>query len=263
MNATKVKTSATTVRFVFLSMIFSFLIIFNGCLKNRMPSEPIPVDRPQVNNSKPANAQLIVPTTSQIEMYFTQRMDLNTMQDRFVVQDITGSPVTGTFSENDTTVIFTPSQLLNKSSVYKILLKGRVRDIYANSIQYDNRAILDDTTVILSNWFYTEGMYSDNGFNHIFVRDRSKNSIYVLTYLDSMVYKISSFSVPLDMLIPGNGSFLLVSNSGKNELDFVNIQTNQVEKSISMPQNPSSIISDDNYAYVVSDYGKAISKSIF
>ena len=260
MNATKVKISANTIRFVFISMIFSFLIIFSGCLKNRMPSEPIPVDRPQVNNSKPSNAQLIVPTTSQIEMYFTQRMDLSTMQDRFVVQDLTGNPVTGTFSENDTTVIFTPSQVLNKSSVYKILLKGRVRDIYDNSIQYDNRAILDDTTVILSNWFYTEGMYSDNGFNHIFVRDKSKNSIYVLTYLDSMVYKISSFSVPLDMLVISNGTFLLVSNSGKNELDFVNIQTNQVEKSISMPQNPSSIISDGNYAYVVSDYGKAISK---
>lgn len=260
MNINRTILSKIILRLVILPGIISSAISFNGCMKERMPSEPTPITRPLFNASSPANAQLIVPISTSIKLNFTEKMDLNTMPGRFIIQDPAGNPVSGTFSSNDTTVIFTPTQLLNKSSIYQIILKGRVRDIYENSIQYNNRDILDDTTIIVSNWFYTEGTYSENGFNHIFVRDRLKGNIYVFSYLDSLISTIPTFSAPLGMFTIPDGSYLLVSNTGKNELDFVNTQTNQNDKSISLPQNPSSIIVNGNYAYVVSDYGKAITK---
>ena len=260
MNTIKARNSIGNIKLLVLLGIVGFMLVFYGCMKNRMPGEPTPVDRPQVNNSNPPNAQLIFPVNSLIKLYFTEKMDLNTMPNRFIVQDINGDSLTGSYSRSDTAVVFTPEESLNKSTVYRIILKGRVRDIYENSIQFNSRAILDDTTVILSHWFYTEGAYSENGFNHIYVRDRSQNNIYVYSYLDSLISTIPSLSAPQGMTVSPDGSYLLVSNTGKNELDFINSSTFQVDNKVSLPQNPSSIITNSNYAYVVSDYGKAITK---
>ena len=245
---------------IILAGIGIIVLAFAGCMRNREPSEPTPITRPKVYSTTPANGQLKLPLDTKIKVLFTEKMDLNSFGNRLILEDYAGNTVDGTYSSVDTSIIFSPLQPLNTSTYYRIILKGRVRDIYENSIEYDSRAVLDDTTIIVSNWFYTMGKYSDNGYYHIYVRDRQKGSIYTYSYLDSLTATTSSFSAPLGMNISTDGSYILVSNTGKNEIDFVSTSSGNIEQTLSVPQNPSTIVVNDKYAYVVSDYGKAITK---
>lgn len=240
--------------------ISTFMLAYTGCMRNREPTEPTPIARPKANATSPASGTLKIPLDTKITVSFTEAMDINTFANHFYVEDYTGKKVDGTLSSVDTNIVFTSLQPLEGSTLYRVILKGRVRDIYENSIEYNSRAILDDTTTIISNWFYTVGKYSENGYYHIFVRDRQKGSIYTYSYLDSLASTVGQFNAPLGMNVSSDGSYLIVSNTGNNEIDLVSTSSGQTDQKISVPQNPSTIVVSGDYAYVVSDYGKAITK---
>jgi hypothetical protein len=235
-------------------------LVYNGCMRDREPTAPSPLNRPvMTNNSKPANAELNVPVNSSIKIYFTEKMDVNTLPGNFIVKDNNGETVQGTYSVQDTAAIFTPVAPLKKSSIYHVTLKGRLRDIYRNSISLNGYPVYDDTTEIFSDWFFTEGKYSENGFNPIYIADKS--NLYLFGKLDS-IYSTIPYSPAIisGAAITKDGSYLLVSIEAKNRVDFINLKTNTLEKSLTVASNPQSIAVSNDYAYVVCVNGKAIEK---
>jgi DNA-binding beta-propeller fold protein YncE len=235
-------------------------LVYNGCMRDREPTAPSPLTRPvMTNNSKPANAELYVPVNSSIKIYFTEKIDLNTLPGRLIVKDNNGETVQGTYSVQDTAAIFTPVSGLNKSTIYRVTLKGRLRDIYGNSISLSGYPVYDDTTVIYSDWFFTEGKYSEHGFNPIYIVDKA--NIFLFGKLDS-IYSTIPYSPEIisGAAVTADGSYLLVSIEAKNRVDFINLNTNSIESSITVSSNPQSIAVCNDYAYVVCVNGKAIEK---
>ena len=234
--------------------------VFNGCLKDREPTAPSPLERPMVtNNSQPSNAEFNVPVTSGVKVYFTEEMDVTTLPNRYILQNFNGAVIPGTYSVKDTAAIFTPSQPLAHSCIYKVTVKGRVRDIYRNSIAFDGYPVYSDTVLLFSDWFYTAGKYSENGYNRIYSADKS--NVYVLGDLNSVVATIPySPAILSGFAVTKTGSYLLTSIEAKNRLDFINLNTNAVEKSITLSANPQSIVAGTDYAYVVCVNGQAIEK---
>jgi DNA-binding beta-propeller fold protein YncE len=235
-------------------------LVYNGCMRDREPTAPSPLTRPvMTNNSKPANAELNVPVNSSIKIYFTEKMDVNTLPNRLIVKDNNGETIQGTYSVQDTTAIFTPVAELKKSTIYRVTLKGRLRDIYRNSISFNGYPVYDDTTIIYSDWFFTEGKYSENGFNPIYIADKS--NIYLFGKLDS-IYSTIAYSPAIisGAAVTPDGSYLLVSIEAKNQVDFINLKTNTLETSVTVSGNPQSIAVINDYAYVVCVNGKAIEK---
>ncbi len=234
--------------------------VFNGCVKDREPTAPSPLTRPEITaNSLPSNAELNVPVTSGVQVYFTEKMDVTTLPNRYILQNFNGDVIPGTYSVRDTAAIFTPTQPLAQASIYKATIKGRVRDIFRNSISLDGYPVYNDTVVIFSNWFYTAGKYSENGFNRLYTADKS--NIYVIGNLDSVVAAIPySPAILSGFAVTKTGSYLLTSIEAKNRVDFISLNTNKVEKSITVSANPQSIVTGTDYAYVACVNGQAIEK---
>jgi hypothetical protein len=256
----KLKISGTNTRYIFRMMLpAAFVFILSSCMQDREPTAPTPVTRPALtNNYQPGNGQLSVARNALLKIFFTNQMDVNTISDRLFLEDNNGNKIAGTYSSEGTAAVFTPSQPLNSSSIYKFSLKGRVRDIYGNSIYYNGGAVLNDTTVLLSGWFYTEGGYSEGGFNRVYAADKTK--IFVIDSVNSPAGTIESAGIITGSSITGDGLYLLASIGSSNKVDFINLQTKQVETELTVSANPQMIAVHGNYAYVICVNGKAVEK---
>ncbi|NCQ18862.1 MAG: hypothetical protein COZ80_02675 [Ignavibacteria bacterium CG_4_8_14_3_um_filter_37_9] len=246
--------------FVYLVLVIPMqLIIFSGC-KDREPTAPIEINRPKSYGIEPKDGSLIIPVSTDIKMYFTEKMNLSTFNGRFILKDFYGNYVDGGFSSIDSVVIFQPKSPLKKSSIYFAELKGRVRDANNNSIELGNEGVFVDSASIFSTWFYSEGDYSYNGFYNVYLRDRKDGSIRTFSYLDSLVNKTSGFSAPQGIAVSQDGKYILVANTGKNEVQIINTSSFAIEKTITVASVPSSIVCYSVFAYVISEGGKAITK---
>lgn len=247
--------------FICLFVITKIILIFiAGCTKDREPTAPIEIQRPKALFITPSSGKLIVPKNEKIKMFFDEQMDLSTFPGHFTLKDLQGNNIDGSFSNDDSIVIFSPFSALNTSSFYFAELRGRVRDVNRNSIELNNEAILNDTTLLLSTWFYTEGDYSNGGFYNIYIRDKKEGRIIFLSNLDSVLIPITSLSTPEGLIISDDGNYLIISNTNKNEVIIASAQNGAIIKNIPVAINPISCVTYSNYAFVISVNGKAISK---
>lgn len=175
--------------------VISISFIFYSCVPDRMPSEPVEIDRPIFAKFEMGSTNLNVPLNSPITIYYNEVMDLNSFAGHFTVASSSGE-IKGTFSYGaaDTIVVFTPSGSYNPAEYYEMTLTGGVRDINGNSV---TSPVGED--VPQKGWFFTSGEYSNNGFPYVFIRDKSnRNNVYRLGSLN--LYKDS-------MLIPGTADY--------------------------------------------------------
>lgn len=170
-------------------LIICLGVTFYSCMPDRMPSEPVEIDRPVFNKFEMgAQSNLNVPPNAQIILYYNEPMNLQSFADHFTVASINGE-IPGNFSYGaaDTIVVFTPSGNYNPAEYYEMTLTGGVRDIHGNSVA---SPIGED--IPQKGWFFTTGEYSSGGFPLIFIRDKSnRNNVYRLgnlnVYRDSMI----------------------------------------------------------------------------
>lgn len=240
-------------------VITAIILCVSGCMKDREPTAPTPITRPLItNNTDPVNGGLNIKTNSPVKIIFTQAMDPNSLVNRFIVEDYSGKKIDGNYSIQDAAAVFTPLKAFERSSIYKVMLKGRVRDANQNSIYYNGSPVLDDTTVIFSGWFFTEGDYSEGGFNRIYAADKS--NIFVYDSLDRLQKTIKYSSLMTGYSIAEDASYLLVSVGSNNKVDFINLNTNEIESSVAVSQNPQTLAVKGSFAYAVCPNAKAIEK---
>jgi len=247
--------------FIFLFVLTNIILIFiTGCTKDREPTAPNEIQRPKSLFITPSAGKLAVSKNEKIKMIFDEQMDLSTFPGHFTLKDLQGNNIDGSFSKDDSTVIFSPFSALSKSSFYFAELRGRVRDVNRNSIELNNEAILNDTTLLLSTWLYTEGDYSNGGFYNVYVRDKKDGQIIFLSNLDSVLNPITSLSTPEGLIISDDGNYLIISNTNKNEVIIASAQNGSIIKNIPVAINPTSCVTHGNYTFVINVNGKAISK---
>lgn len=255
----KLKIVASHYILILCLFVFVSFIMLNGCMKDWEPSSPTPIDRPSLTAvTQPGNGELKVASNASLKIFFSAQMDVESFKDRLVFEDNNNNKIAGAYSAEGTAVVFTPSQPLNKNSIYKFTLKGRVRDIYGNSIYHNGNPVLNDTTLLFSGWFYTEGGYSDGGFNRVYSADKTK--IFIVDSLNSPGETIESSGLMTGSAITEDGLYMLVSIGSSNKIDFINLQTKQIESSLNVSANPQMIGVHGNYAYVICVNGKAIEK---
>jgi sugar lactone lactonase YvrE len=247
-------------RIVALLIVVFLASVFIQCTKDREPTAPTEIQRPKSLAITPVAGDLAIPIDAKIDMVFDEPMDLSTFPGHFTLKDLNGNLIDGSFSPNDSIVLFTPFSPLNKSSFYFTELRGRVRDSHRNSIEFNNEPILDDTTLLLSSWFYTEGDYSSGGYYNIYVRDKKDGRIVFLSNLDSVLNPVTSLSSPEGLALSDDGNHLIISNTSKNEVVIASAVDGSILKTIAVAANPTSCVSLGNYAYIVSVNGRVISK---
>jgi YVTN family beta-propeller protein len=221
------------------------------CLPDREPTAPVEIARPMVLKIQPEPGSVVVPSTGSIQMVFDDVMDISSFEGRFFLRDYSGTVVPGTFRGVDTTVLFTPSQALAPSSIFTAELQGGVRDKNGNTIQQESVPVYSDTSTLLSTWFYSEGGYSQNGFTHLYLRDRKEGSVRVFGSFDSLLTTVGGFTNPEGMALSPNGGLLFVSNRTTNRVDVVNTGTNAVVARLATAAGPSSIVTYGDTAYVL------------
>jgi YVTN family beta-propeller protein len=222
-----------------------------GCLPEREPTAPVEIQRPEPKSIEPAAASLVVPRTTSVTMRFDDRMDPASFTGRFVLRPLFGMPATGELRVQDTVVTFLPTLPLESGTVYEASLRGSVRDANGNTLQMNSVPVLDDTTLILSTWFYTEGDYSSGGYHRVYLRDRKEGNVRVYGTLDSLETTVGGFTAPEAMALSPDGSLLFLSNTGADRVDVVNTATNTPAGQITVPDYPSSMAVSGGSLWVI------------
>jgi hypothetical protein len=108
-------------------------------------------------------------------MVFNETMELSTFPANFTLESLQGV-IPGTFSHQDSIVVFMPSEDMAAAAYYEATIRGGVRDANGNTLTLDTEWKADT-------WFFTAGQYSENGFPHVFIADRSFDKSSSLTAL--------------------------------------------------------------------------------
>ncbi len=240
-------------------LTFSALLT-SGCMKDRLPTEPVEIERPVVRAALPDAGSLNVAQQTPITIAFDKPMNLPSFAGHFKLTDTDGSMAETVITGKDTTVIFTPAAALKKATIYTGELRGRVRDYHNNSIGVNNEGVFDDTTLLASLWFYTAGDYSNGGYYPVYSRDRKAGTIRVLNFLDTVVASFTGLNAPEGFAVSTDGQSLVVSNSGANQVLILNSTTGAVEATIAVPLHPSTVVINGNYAWVICVDGKSLCK---
>jgi DNA-binding beta-propeller fold protein YncE len=234
--------------------------VLAGCLPDRGPTAPVSIERPNPKYMSPGSGELIVPRVAPVRMAFTEPMDLNTFPGHFVLRDFSGIAVSGSFSAHDTSVLFLPTQQLQPSALYEATLRGRVRNARNMTVQLNNEPVFDDTTLLMTTWFYTEGAYSDNGFFPVYLRDRKEEKVRFFGHLDSALTTAPTPGAPEGMAVTADGSWIYVAGTTQDNVLVVNTQTAVVDKAISVAQYPSAVAAYGTTVAVISINGRALTK---
>ncbi len=236
---------------ILLVVIISFTLI--SCLSDRMPTEPVEINRPNFVEFKLGQSNLNVPLNTQIQMFFNEPMNLNSFAECFKVESISGG-ISGTFSygSSDTVVVFTPSSNYLPAEYYKVYLNGCVMDIHGTSMLSPN-----DEDVPQEDWFFTGGQYSQNGFPYVFLRDKAnKNYIYRIgnlnEYKDQIVLPGSQDYQVSALEIEKNSDNLFVVNlkTTNGLVTVINPATFEILKEIPVGLGPTNISFSNEKAYV-------------
>ncbi|HNY90170.1 MAG TPA: Ig-like domain-containing protein [bacterium] len=236
-----------------------FAMLQAGC-PNREPVAPIEITRPKEKAVIPAAGTLAVPLDASIQFQFTEPMSLPSFTGRILLQSLGGSPLPGSCSQVDSTVFFKPDAPLDKATLYTVELRGGIRDARMNTIEVNSTGAFSDTVVVTSTWFFSAGDYSIGGFNPLYLRDRKEGSLRRFTRLDSLTGSVSGFTAPEDAVVTPDGRYIVVANTGKNEVAFVDASSLALDNKITVAATPSQVEVAGDYLYVISVNGKTISK---
>lgn len=237
-------------------------IIFFGCIPDRMPTAPVEIDRPEFVQFDIGASNLNLALNNQIKMYFNEPMDLNSFPDNMIVESVSGR-IEGSFSygESDTIVIYVPTTNYQPAEYYQVTLNGGVRDINRNSMVSPK-----DEDVPFTNWFFTSGDYSNNGFPYVFVRDKSnRNMIYKVgelnTYLDSVLLPAPDDYQTSSIEVDPNSDRLFVVNLRTSEglVTVINPQDFSIIDQLPVGLGPTNIEFANQKAYVTNTSEKSFS----
>ena len=206
----------------------------------------------------PNIGKLAFPLSGVISMEFDEAMDLESFDGHLLITDNESNLLNGTFSKDGSIIHFTPSIHFSKSTIYNVSLRGGIKDENRNTLQVAGEAIFSDTIEIANTWFYSEGDYSNGGFYNVYLRDRKQGKIYTFKNLVELGTEISSLTAPDGMTISSDGKKMLISNTTKNEVKIVNLDTYENLATLSLAQTPTNIVVYNNLAYVISVNGKKI-----
>jgi hypothetical protein len=212
--------------FTSILLIFSFSFILYSCLPDRMPTEPVEIDRPEFVNFALGESNLNVSLDNQIMMYFNEAMDLNSFPNCFKVESVSGE-IEGKYSygSSDTIVVYTPTSNYKPAEYYQISLTGGARDIHGNSIISPTEEDIPQT-----DWFFTSGEYSNNGFPYVFIRDKSNRNV---------VYRVGNLNIYKDnLLLPGTTDYqtsAIEIEPSSDKLFVVNLKATEGQVSVVDP----------------------------
>jgi hypothetical protein len=245
---------------IILTIGFSFILF--SCLPDRMPTEPVEIERPSFAQFDMGQSNLNVALDNQISMYFNEAMDLSSFPACFKVESVSGE-IKGTFSygASDTIVVFKPSSNYNPAEYYEITLTGGIRDIHQNSVTSPT-----EEDVPQKGWFFTSGEYSTNGFPYVFIRDKANRNI---------IYRLGNLNIYKDNIsIPGSVDYQVSAmevEKNSDKLFIVNLKTTDGLVTIVDPASfsiinqlpvglgPTNIEFSDQKAYVTNLSAKSFS----
>ena len=153
----------------------ALLLAAAGCEPDRLPTAPTEVDRPLLDRQSPlvpTPGALYVDQGASVVLRFNEPMDPTTFEGHFLVRRPDGTVEEGSYAAEGTSVRFTPSAPLQPATRYAVELRGRVKDANGNSIERNGVVVLDDTTLVYRDWFFTEGAYVSDAVQRLFVLDR-------------------------------------------------------------------------------------------
>jgi len=195
-------------------------------------------------------------------MYFNEPMDLSSFPANLIVESVSGR-IEGSFSygDSDTIVIFTPLTNYKPAEYYEVVLKGGIRDKHGNSMVSPNE---EDNP--FTNWFFTSGDYSDNGFPYVFIRDKSnRNLVYRVgdlnTYLDSILLPGSDdYQTSATEIDPNSDNLFIVNLKLTDGLvTIVNPNSFSVINQLPVGLGPTNIEFGNQKAYVTNSSAKSFS----
>ncbi len=235
-----------------------FLLLFlgilaAGCMPDRMPPAPIEHNRPKFRGfAVEDSGAYAVSLRHPFRMHFSEPMMLSTFADNFVLQSPAGV-VAGTFSEQDSTVIFTPSEDMAPANFYTATLRGGVKDKNGNTLTLD-------PNWQVSAWFFTAGRYSENGFPLVFVADRSFDKLYRIGNFEEFLDENANILRPKGMAFTPDGkNLLVVSKQVSGVVYVIDPASFTVVQEVPVGVGPEGIVVGEEKIFVVNVSGRTIS----
>ncbi|MGC8942720.1 MAG: stalk domain-containing protein [Caldisericia bacterium] len=145
------------------------------------------VQNPKILNTKPENNQFDVPINTEIVVKFDRNIDKNSINSKnFIVQEGLNN-VQGNLSYNESefSVVFKPTILLKKGTIYNVTVKKDIKDINGNNLSSDYK-------------FSFKTISSTEDFVNVFF-DRDEgykidlNSCSISNEKDYLIFKINSY----------------------------------------------------------------------
>jgi len=242
---------STKHRFAPLLVLTAALI--TGCLPDRMPPKPVEITRPRFKNFDSSDStRIAVPLRDPVIMHFNEPMDPASFKDNFSLFSASRN-VPGTFTAQDSTVIFTPSEDMAAAEIQHVIIRGGVKDANGNSMSIEEG-------FFISTWFFTEGEYSRGGYGHVYVTDRVADALHLVGDFDRPAGQITDLQRPRGLALTPDGSKLLVVNNIANGLLSVyDAASEQKTSDVAIGRGPNDVATDGAFAYVVNVSAKTIS----
>ncbi len=237
--------------FVLLLLLAGLILLH--CMPDRMPPAPVENTRPQFVQFAPDDSgAYAVGLRDPLTMFFNEPMDLSTFPGNFTLESPQGV-IPGSFSQQDSIVVFTPSQDMAPASYYTATIRGGVRDANGNSLTLD-------TEWSASAWFFTAGQYSENGFPRVFIADRSFDRLYLVGNFDEYLSESSEVIQPRGMAFSPDGQRLLVVSKQLNgQLSVLNPAGFSKIQDVPIGSGPEEIAVAADKLFVTDVTGRTIS----
>ncbi|NIT57492.1 MAG: hypothetical protein GWN00_15060, partial [Aliifodinibius sp.] len=185
-------------------------------------------------------------------MTFNEPMTLSTFSDNFIVSSMHGT-IPGSFRQQDSLVTFTPIEDMRPATFYEATVLGGVSDQNGNSLTLDAEW---NATI----WFFTAGQYSEDGFPHIFIADRSFDKLYLIGNFNEFINESSEVIQPRGMeFTPDGQSLLVVSRQLEGKLAVIDPATFTKIAEIDVGVGPQDIAISQEKIFVVNLSDKTIS----
>ncbi len=218
--------------------LFCFVIIllaFLSCTKE-WPQTPVESTRPEIMSISPDMWEFMVSPSTTISLTFDELMDLETIRDHASITDADGNTVSGSWSSNGNTAIFTPSTNLSTLTRYDVMIEGAFenqkwkepgpRDVHGNSL-YDD----------FTSHFATEG---DFGAGLIYLGPGpnwgDRTTVARVSNLQDVV-TLEGFEGAQGIDLNSDGSILYVADPEGNAVGVVETAGFSISETVALPDS--------------------------
>jgi len=232
------------------------LVLLAGCsLPDRQPVGPVEITRPEFHGvTSPDSGAVEVDLRAPVRLSFSEPVDPSTGDQALSVAH-EGDVASGSFSTQDSSLIFTPAGDYMPSTIYHVILNGEVRDVHGNSLSIDPE--YGDTT-----WFMTIGDYAEGGWYPVYTLDKINKLILAGTKFDATALNDTIHPVdgPEMAAVTPDGAKVLVTY--KVAAGYVTIFDRDMSggTDVLVGLGPVDVVADNNNAFVVNQSGRTLSK---